>query len=156
MTILQVNPRRALDSGYSGRTNARLRRTVLSAATALFAGAMLSNAAGADAVRPTSERNDARAARAFVQVSAREYYYGLSRTSVKRGTVTFELVNYGEDDHDLAIRRRGSSTTYNTGVANPGERRRLTRKLGKGTYRLWCTIDDHRSRGMSATLRVKS
>ncbi|MBI4898769.1 MAG: hypothetical protein HY827_10450 [Actinobacteria bacterium] len=122
---------------------------------AALSGVVLSGPAAARSENPSSDRPDARMARAFVQVSAREYYFGLSRTSVKRGNVTFELVNYGEDDHDLAIRRKGSSTTYNTGVANPGERRRLTRKLSRGTYSLWCTIDDHRARGMKATLRVK-
>jgi plastocyanin len=134
----------------------RTKPTIVFVVVALFTGASLSGGAGAKSNIPSSSRADAHAARSYVQVSAREYYYGLSRASVKHGTVTFELVNYGDDDHDLAIRRKGSSTKYETDVAHPGERKRLTRKLTKGTYVLWCTIDDHRSRGMSATLRVKS
>ena len=56
-----------------------------------------------------ADRGDA-ASRNYVQVSAREFYFGLSKTKVKPGITTFELVNYGEDDHDLAVRRKGSSS----------------------------------------------
>lgn len=95
------------------------------------------------------------ATRNYIQVSAREYYYGLSKTRVKPGTTTFEMINYGEDDHDLAVRRKGSSTVRKMEDVRPGERGRMTTKLRRGTYVLWCTITDHRARGMSATLKVR-
>lgn len=124
----------------------------LTCVVALLAGASLAVAAPSDSAKPNAKS----ATRSYIQVSAREYYYGLSRNRVKPGTVTFELVNYGEDDHDLAITRKGTSSTVKSIVANPGERVRVSRKLRKGTYILWCTITDHQARGMSATLRVRN
>lgn len=100
------------------------------------------------------DRGDA-ASRNYVQVSAREYYYGLSKTKVKPGSTTFQIVNYGEDDHDLAVRRVGSTSSRKSATVGPGERTRLTTKLRAGTYVLWCTITDHRERGMSARLKVR-
>lgn len=95
------------------------------------------------------------AARSFVQVTAREYSLSLSRTRIKPGPATFELVNFGEDDHDLAVSRKGSSRSVKTDVARPGERARVSLRVRRGTYVLWCTISDHRERGMRATLRVR-
>lgn len=90
-----------------------------------------------------------------VQASGREYKISLSRSRIQPGKLRLEFVNYGEDDHDLAIRRVGSSNTENVGLTHPGGRSigRLT--VRSGTYTLWCTISDHRSRGMRATLKVK-
>lgn len=129
-----------------GRSLDRTLALALVAAALVAAGATLALAA---------DSGDA-STRSYVQVSAREYYYGLSRTKVKPGTTTFELVNYGEDDHDLAIRRKGSSAVKRIDDVGPGERARVTTKLRRGTYVLWCTIGDHRARGMSASLRVRS
>ena len=38
-----------------------------------------------------------------IQVSALEFEYRLSRLSVKQGPAVIELVNYGEDEHDLML-----------------------------------------------------
>ncbi len=37
----------------------------------------------------------------------------------------------------------------------PGKIARLRLKLLKGRYQLWCSLADHRARGMHATLLVK-
>jgi hypothetical protein len=37
----------------------------------------------------------------------------------------------------------------------PGSRATLAVRLRPGVYRLWCSVGDHRSRGMRATLRVR-
>lgn len=63
---------------------------------------------------------------ARVQVVADEFSLTLSRQKVKAGPVLIQLVNFGEDDHDLR----------------------------PGRYRLWCTLGDHHERGMEATLVV--
>jgi plastocyanin len=90
-----------------------------------------------------------------VQVSSTEYELALSRAKVTQGRAIVELVNLGEDPHDLALRRvaRGART-YTTKVIAPGADARISFRLYPGRYQLWCTIGDHRARGMHATLTV--
>jgi plastocyanin len=97
----------------------------------------------------------ARAAPARVQVTALEFEYRLSRLSVRQGPVLIQLVNYGEDEHDLYVHRIGGTRTFRVRTILPGERATLSIRLLPGRYRLWCAVSDHRARGMRATLRVR-
>ena len=90
-----------------------------------------------------------------VQVTALEFEYRLSRLSVRKGPALIELVNYGEDEHDLFVRRVGGTRTFRVRRILPGERATLSIRLRPGRYRLWCAVGDHRARGMRATLRVR-
>jgi hypothetical protein len=90
-----------------------------------------------------------------VQVTALEFEYRLSRLSVRQGPVVIELANFGEDEHDLLLHRVGGTKTWKLRTILPGSRARLSVKLRPGTYRLWCGVADHASRGMRATLRVR-
>ena len=91
---------------------------------------------------------------ARVQVSADEFGLALSRSSIQRGPAIVELVNFGEDDHDLALHRVAGTRTYRIGLVHPGETGDLDAHLRAGRYLLWCTLADHRARGMRATLRI--
>ena len=93
---------------------------------------------------------------ARLQISADEFSVALSRSSIPTGPAIVELVNYGEDDHDLALRRIGGKRTYRIGIVHPGQTGSLEARLRAGRFTLWCTLADHRSRGMQATLRVGS
>ena len=97
----------------------------------------------------------AAAAPARLGVTATEFRFSLSRTTLRRGPVLVELGNFGEDVHDLRLRRIGGSRTYGLPETKPGERRELAVRLRPGRYRLWCSITDHRARGMWATFRVR-
>jgi Cupredoxin-like domain len=90
-----------------------------------------------------------------VQVTALEFEYRLSRLSVPQGPALIELVNYGEDEHDLKLRRVGGTRVWTLRKLLPGSHATLAVRLRPGTYRLWCGVTDHRSRGMRATLRVR-
>jgi plastocyanin len=90
-----------------------------------------------------------------VQVTALEFEYRLSRLSVRPGPALIELVNYGEDEHDLVLRRVGGSRSFRVRNILPGSRATLAVRLRPGIYRLWCSVGDHRNRGMRATLRVR-
>jgi hypothetical protein len=90
-----------------------------------------------------------------VQVSALEFEYRLSRLSVRQGPALIELVNYGEDEHDLLVRRVGGTRTWRLAKILPGQRATLAIRLRPGRYRLWCAVADHRAKGMRATLRVR-
>jgi hypothetical protein len=94
---------------------------------------------------------------ARVQVSASEFHLTLSRPSVPAGPVIVELYNRGEDDHDLALRRIGKgAVTRRIGVVRPGRVADLETRLSPGTFVLWCTLADHRTRGMHARLVVRA
>jgi plastocyanin len=93
---------------------------------------------------------------ARVQVTASEFDFVLSRKSVKSGRVIVQLHNLGEDPHDLAVRRVArKARTFTTREVLPEEHTDLNVRLGPGRYRLWCTIADHRQRGMQAILTVR-
>ena len=90
-----------------------------------------------------------------MQVTAVEYRLMLSRPQLRSGRWSIiELVNLGQDEHDLRMRRIGGTRTYSIRTTLPGQRRYLAAKLRVGRYNLWCSIADHRARGMRAQLRV--
>jgi hypothetical protein len=91
---------------------------------------------------------------ARVQVVAQEFRYSLSRTTVRAGRVIVELVNRGQDTHDLDLRRVGGTRIYHFPDVRPGQVVDRELKLVPGRYLLWCALADHRERGMHAVLRV--
>jgi hypothetical protein len=91
---------------------------------------------------------------ARLQVTALEWEYRLSRARIVAGPALVELVNMGEDEHDLRLRRVGGTRTYGLGKVPPGERALLSARLAPGTFRLWCSLPRHAERGMKAQLRV--
>lgn len=88
------------------------------------------------------------------QVVEREYSLTLSRLHVSAGTAVLEVVNMGQDPHDLRVQRIGARHVAGTPIVAPGKRAELSLKLAPGRYSVWCSIADHRARGMRATLVV--
>ena len=91
---------------------------------------------------------------ARVQVGATEFRFTLSRLQIKRGPVIVELVNRGEDDHDLRLRRIGGTKVWKLQRTHPGDRTQLSASFAAGNFRLWCSLPGHRQAGMRTTLRV--
>jgi hypothetical protein len=91
---------------------------------------------------------------ARVQVVAQEFRFSLSRPEVKSGPVVVELVNRGQDTHDLDLRRVGGTRIYRFPSVQPGQVADREWTLAPGTYLLWCAVADHRELGMHAVLRV--
>ena len=90
-----------------------------------------------------------------MQVTSSEFEFVLSRARLRQGRAIVQLVNLGEDPHDLALRRNApGARTYTTPDVAPGGERSISLRLYPGRYQLWCTIADHRARGMRATLTV--
>ena len=92
---------------------------------------------------------------ARVQVGADEFSYSLSRQSIKAGPAIVQLVNYGEDAHNLRLRRTGGTRIYRIGTVRPGGLGELEARFLPGRFTLWCSLADHRKRGMSAILVVR-
>jgi hypothetical protein len=116
-----------------------MRRLVPLACGLAFAGAVPAHAAA-----PLSR----------VQVVAVEFHYRLSRVKIPAGPVRIELANFGQDEHDLTIRRVGGTRVYQLPKTLPGERRILNVRLKPGVYRLSCSLADHAALGMHARFRV--
>ena len=95
------------------------------------------------------------AAPARMQVVAREFSFSLSRTRLPAGQAVIELANFGQDPHDLRLQRVGARHIAGTPVVAPGSRAELAVKLLPGRYSLWCSVADHRARGMRATFVVR-
>jgi plastocyanin len=95
------------------------------------------------------------AAPARLQVAADEFGYSLSRRTITAGPAIVQLVNYGEDEHDLRLRRAGGTRTYRIGKVRPGRIGELETRFLPGRFTLWCSIAYHRARGMSGTLLVR-
>jgi plastocyanin len=90
-----------------------------------------------------------------VQVVAREFSFTLSRLSVKAGPAIVELVDQGQDAHDLRLQRVGGARVYAWPVVKPGAYADREYTLLPGTYVLWCSIANHRALGMTAKLIVR-
>lgn len=89
-----------------------------------------------------------------LQVVAQEYSFTLSRLNVHPGPALIELDNMGQDPHDLRVQRAGSKHIAGLGVIKPGSRATLSLRLPPGRYSFWCSVADHRARGMQATVVV--
>jgi uncharacterized cupredoxin-like copper-binding protein len=97
----------------------------------------------------------AAAAPARLLVEAREFNLTLSRAKIKRGPAIVQMVNRGEDPHDLAFQRIGGGKRRAIAKTLPGDLGEWEGRLRKGRYRLFCTLEGHRALGMRATLRVR-
>jgi uncharacterized cupredoxin-like copper-binding protein len=120
-----------------------MRRVALAVAAAAIAG-LVALPAGA---QPTGL--------SFVQVVEKEFTLTLSRQSVRTGSVSVELVNFGMDNHNLVIKStKPGSKAVTFKLLAPRGRADRTLRLAPGRYSLWCSVANHRSRGMHAALVV--
>jgi uncharacterized cupredoxin-like copper-binding protein len=83
-----------------------------------------------------------------VTVTATEFHFKLSKTSVPHGTVTFTLKNAGKVGHDFKIGGK------KTPVVSPGKTAKLTVTLKAGKQAYSCTVPGHAAAGMKGTLKV--
>lgn len=87
---------------------------------------------------------------------AREFAFSFSRPRVAAGPVTIELVNVGEDPHDLVLAREGDSQEVaRFDELAPAAIASQTVTLDAGRYRLYCALPGHEPAGMRATLLVE-
>jgi len=92
----------------------------------------------------------------FVQVVEKEWRLTLSRTSVRKGQVAIEAVNFGTDAHDLVVQglKKGAKPVRFRQM-DPRGRTERTLRLTAGRYALWCSLPGHKAKGMKATLTVR-
>ena len=91
-----------------------------------------------------------------VGVGEREWRISLYRSEVPAGRVKFNVRNFGEDGHDLAVRTVSGRVLGAIAELRPGRSDTLTLRLREpGRYRLFCSLEGHEAKGMHAVLRVK-
>jgi hypothetical protein len=123
----------------------------LSSTLALLALMLVATAAVAKPQEPVPDR---------VGVRGSEFDLLLSKQKVAPGRVIVQFVNSGEDPHDLRLQRLDPAGTQTgaelgSGVVAPSTYDNLDLRLKKASrYVLWCSLADHRQRGMEATLKV--
>ena len=91
-----------------------------------------------------------------VGVGEREWDISVYRTVVDRGTVRFNVHNFGEDGHDLQVRGPKGFRSKVMPEIGSGENGVLTVRLTRaGRHTLVCTLPGHAQLGMRATLKVR-
>jgi uncharacterized cupredoxin-like copper-binding protein len=84
-----------------------------------------------------------------VAVTATEYKFKLSKSSVPKGGVTFVVTNKGKIAHDFKIDGK------KTPLIGPGKKASLTVTFAKaGKFPYLCTVTGHAALGMKGTLTV--
>jgi uncharacterized cupredoxin-like copper-binding protein len=84
-----------------------------------------------------------------VTVTATEFKFKLSKTSVPHGSVTFTVTNKGHVGHDFKIGGK------KTALIAPGKSAKLTVTLKAGKAAYLCSVPGHASAGMKGSLTVK-
>ncbi|HEY4997398.1 MAG TPA: plastocyanin/azurin family copper-binding protein, partial [Solirubrobacteraceae bacterium] len=90
-----------------------------------------------------------------VQITAVEYSFTLSRATVPAGKVILEFVNQGQDEHNLnVVPAEGpvAGAFANTPSKGISDQQVILRS---GTYTLFCSLPEHKQKGMKATLLVE-
>jgi plastocyanin len=89
------------------------------------------------------------------------YGYAPSRKTVKSGDLTVQLINVGEDEHNMDMQKVGpgnspeSPIIVTVSAASKGASTPTTVDVEPGTYRMWCTLPGHAAKGMETTITVE-
>jgi plastocyanin len=92
-----------------------------------------------------------------IAVTATEYAFSGDPGTITAGdTIEFSLENAGQLDHLLEVLTSDGGSLGRTERIGPGETSSVTVTFEEGgTYRLICDVDDHLSRGQSASITVQ-
>ena len=90
-----------------------------------------------------------------VQVSAVEYHFTLSRTTVPAGKVILQFVNDGQDEHNLNAQGAEGPPAATFAIELPKAVTKQVVELHHGSYTLFCSLAGHAAKGMKATLTVE-
>lgn len=147
----------------------------LSAAFALGTGALVSTHASAAQISRPTTADDLQQASTRMAVTMSEYSFILETDAVPAGDITFDVVNTGEEIHEMVLFKSDLDiTALPKSAANPGEvdedqigeyiggfedvqagtLANGTLVLAPGRYILLCNLNKHYENGMVSTLTV--
>jgi plastocyanin len=87
------------------------------------------------------------------EISPSQLQLQLSRATLAAGSAIVEQYNAGSDAHNLILEKDGQ-VAFAYPTLDPGGDQKQTVTLTQGTWTLYCSLLDHRSLGMQATLTV--
>jgi uncharacterized cupredoxin-like copper-binding protein len=91
-----------------------------------------------------------------VNLTATDFKFDPSDTTVKSGQVTFNEKNDGQVTHSLEIEDVTPGHDQELeGDVSPGSSGKLTVNLAPGKYDFYCPIDNHKEMGMEGEITVK-
>jgi plastocyanin len=108
---------------------------------------------GANDDSPTTSGPPGRLLATEREISATQLQLQLSRPTLAAGSAIVEQYNAGSDPHNLIL-EKGGVVAFAYPTLDPGGDQRQTVTLTRGTWTLYCSLLDHRSLGMQATLTV--
>ncbi|HTT95380.1 MAG TPA: hypothetical protein VMF55_11960 [Solirubrobacterales bacterium] len=90
----------------------------------------------------------------------KQFSFQPSRTVVRSGRLTVQLINEGEDPHTMAIQRIGPDEVGEGEVTEipataPKQQSTGTVDVQPGRYRMWCTLYRHAEEGMEIDITVE-
>lgn len=88
-----------------------------------------------------------------LSVTEWEWAINFTAFTISPGTYTVEVANHGKMSHNLNIKGPGVDDWQSPTLA-PGTTSRLPVTLQRGTYELWCSIDNHKALGMDNRIHV--
>jgi plastocyanin len=95
----------------------------------------------------------ANGAAAEYQVDLLEYAIHVPAT-IPAGARTLRISNAGKETHGLVVEGNGTQVQVPNRLSR-GDTTALMVDLKPGTYTIWCPVDGHRGKGMSATFAVQ-
>jgi uncharacterized cupredoxin-like copper-binding protein len=116
--------------------------------------------AAASAIAVLGTASSVAAAPTKVRVVATEYRFAPAPKTVKPGATVIQLVNQGDEFHDIRLRKlnaagRPTGPAVMVGPVRPGKTAQKTVTLKAGKYSLVCTIGDHAEKGMVSRITVR-
>jgi plastocyanin len=87
-----------------------------------------------------------------IAIGESEYKLDPADPTAKAGTVTFDLTNDGQTEHNLEVEGNGIEEESETIAA--GDSTSFSVDLEPGTYEIYCSIDGHKDLGMEGELTV--
>ena len=88
-----------------------------------------------------------------VTATEKEYSISLSTQTFTAGPYAFTVHNTGETAHNLTIEGPGVDKQA-TSTIQPGQTATLVVIFQKGSYELWCSVDEHKEQGMDLHITV--
>ena len=88
-----------------------------------------------------------------VTATEKEYSISLSTQTFTAGPYTFTVHNTGATAHNLTIEGPGVDKQA-TSTIQPGQTATLAVTFQKGSYEVWCSVDEHKDQGMDLHITV--
>ena len=122
-------------------------------AVAGLAGCSSSGGGGSGGTTSASVNSGTTVTGTEVTATEKEYSISLSTQTFTAGPYAFTVHNTGQTAHNLTIEGPGVDKQA-TSTIQPGQTATLVVIFQKGSYELWCSVDEHKEQGMDLHITV--